>query len=207
MLSDPAQIPIYHITDVSNLAGILRAGGLKSDFAMVDEPHTPIGYSHIKKRRMKEIRVPCCGNRFVGEFVPFYFCPRSPMLFVINKGTTGREPGCQKTILHLVSSVAIAMSLKRDWAISDGNAGAAYASFYDDLEEGIGAIDWKAVRATNWRGVTNQKSAEFLVDIFFPWSGIQSIGCYESGVAEQVHSLLNLHSNQPSVEVRPDWYY
>ncbi len=190
-----------------NLPGILKVGGLKSDCMMVNQHHAPIGYTHIKQRRMTEIRVPCRNNRFVGEFVPFYYCPRSPMLYVVNQGTTGRPAGCQNSILHLVSTVAIGMAQDGDWTVSDGNAGSAYSSFYDDLEAGFAAIDWKAVRATDWRAVTNQKSAEFLVADFFPWSGIQIIGCHDSGVAEQVRGLLNKQAHQPAVQVQTGWYY
>ena len=125
----PAQVLIYHITDVENLPNILRDGGLHSDAVMAQRNSTVIGYAHIKERRLREIRVSCCDNRFVGEFVPFYFCPRSPMLFTINQGKTGRPAGCQTTIIHLVSSVATAISLGRAWAISDGNAGAYHTGF------------------------------------------------------------------------------
>lgn len=55
---------------------------------------------------MTQTRVDCCGGRFVGEFVPFYFCPRSPMLFTVNRGNTGRPLGCQRAIVHLVSTLA-----------------------------------------------------------------------------------------------------
>jgi hypothetical protein len=204
---NPAEIAIYHITDVANLPNILRVGGLKSDCAMVNEAHTPIGYAHIKQRRMTAIRVPCRGNRFVGEFVPFYYCPRSPMLYVVNRGNSGRPAGCQNRIVHLVTTVAIGLAQGADWAVSDGNAGAAYTSFYDNLETGFAAIDWTAVRATDWRGVTHQKSAEFLVASFFPWTGIQAIGCHDSGVAEEVGRLLIAHAHQPPVQVHHDWYY
>ncbi len=76
----PENVLIYHITDVANLPGILAEGGLHSDVAMAQRNPTVIGYTHIKERRMKQIRVGCCGGRFVGEFVAFYYCPRSPML-------------------------------------------------------------------------------------------------------------------------------
>src|SRR5436853_5492206 len=96
---------LYHITDIANLPAILAEGGLLSDAAMSERDPTVIGHNHIKERRLTKIRVPSAENRFVGEFVPFYFCPRSPMLYTINLGNTGREPGCQKTIVHLVSRV------------------------------------------------------------------------------------------------------
>ena len=79
MSQAPENICIYHITDVANLTCILADGGLHSDAVMVKRNPEIIGYDHIKKRRLKEIPVPCCEWRRVGEFVPFYFCPRSPM--------------------------------------------------------------------------------------------------------------------------------
>lgn len=202
----PEQVAIYHITDVANLPGILADAGLLSDVAMGSRSPTVIGYGHIKERRMKQIRVACCGGRFVGEFVPFYYCPRSPMLFTVNKGATGLAPGCQRTIVHLVSTMAVGVGFGRSWAISDGNAGASYPSFYGKIE-GLAALDWTAIRATDWRGKTNQKSAEFLVADSFPWTGIQTIGCHNSDVANRVTDLLASQSHRPRVTVEPSWYY
>lgn len=202
----PAQVLIYHITDVANLPNIVSDDGLHSDAVMTRKDPTVIGYSHIKQRRLTEIRVPCCNNRFVGEFVPFYFCPRSPMLYTINIGKTGRTPGCQATIIHLVSNVGTAVGLGRGWAISDGNAGARYTSFDTNLSA-LDWLDWTAIRAGDWRGRTHEKSAEFLVEDFFPWSCVQQIGCHNSAVAQQVKALIHNHSHQPSVDVQPTWYY
>jgi hypothetical protein len=150
-MTAPVDIPIYHITDVANLRGIVAGAGLRSDVAMAQFNPEVIGYDHIKKRRATEIRVGCSGNRFVGEFVPFYYCPRSPMLFSINKGNTGRPAGCQRSIVHLVSKVGLALKGAADWAISDGNAGAYHSLFYKDLKE-LGGLDWQAIRATQWQG-------------------------------------------------------
>ena len=185
MSANPEQVLIYHITDVENLPGILAESGLRSDAVMAEKNPTVIGYGHIKERRLKQIQVACCGGRFVGEFVPFYFCPRSPMLYTTNQGATGRPVGCQQTILHLVSQVSVGISLGRAWAVSDGNAGAFHTWFGSTLDA-IKMLDWAAIRATDWRGKTHQKSAEFLVAEFFPWTGIHAIGCHNSGVAKQV---------------------
>jgi len=206
MVASAARIPIYHITDVENLPDILSDGGLYSDAVMAQRKPTVIGYSHIKARRLTEIRVPCCNNRFVGSFVPFYFCPRSPMLYTINRGNTGRPPGCQKSIVHLVSDVAVGIGLNRIWAISDGNAGAAYPSFFADIKA-LNGLDWAAIRATDWLGKTNQKMAEFLVADFFPWTGFHAVGCHDSGIAKEVQNMLNHQSHRPAVTIEPGWYY
>jgi len=206
MALQPLQMPIYHITDVVNLRNVLADGGLYSDAVMAQRNPTVIGYSHIKQRRLSQIRVPCCNNLFVGEFVPFYYCPRSPMLYTINRGNTGRPLGCQATIVHLVSNVGAAVGLGQAWAISDGNAGAFHTSFYANLSA-LNGLDWAAIRATTWQGKTHEKSAEFLIENFFPWLCIQQIGCHNPSVAQQVIQLIRNQSHQPSVDVQPTWYY
>lgn len=202
----PEQTLIYHITDVANLPGILAGGGLSSDVAMAQLNPAVIGYAHIKQRRMTEIRVGCCGNRFVGEFVPFYFCPRSPMLYTINLGNTGRPAGCQSTIVHLVSTLAVGIGQNKPWAISDGNAGAFHTTFSSNLAA-LGGLDWAAIRATQWQGKTHQKSAEFLLADFFAWSGFEAVACHNAQVAQQVQNMLSTQVHRPTVHVEPTWYY
>lgn len=203
----PAELEIYHITDVANLPGIISDGGLRSDQAMSTFEHSVVGYAHMKERRLRQTRIPCCHNRFVGEFVPFYFCPRSPMLFVINKGGTGRPPGYQRRIVHLVSRASTGVAQGRDWAMSDGNAGTGYPSFYSSFEAGVAAIDWAAVRTNSWQGRTTQKMAEFLVADWFPWSGFEMIGCMDSTIAAEVAGILRSAPHQPTVSVQRVWYY
>jgi hypothetical protein len=205
---NPDEILIYHITDVANLPSILASDGLHSDAVMAKQnPALVIGYDHMKKRRLQELRVDCCRARFVGEFVPFYFCPRSPMLFTINKGNVeGRPPGCQRTIVHLVSTLQVGFATGSDWAVSSGNAG-AYHTTFDNQLMAVAMLDWDSINAISWQGRQHQKAAEFLLADHFPWSGIQKIGCYNSAVARQVSELLANAEHKPAVGVQADWYY
>jgi hypothetical protein len=202
----PEERLIYHITDVENLPAILDEGLLLSDAVMSQRDATLIGHNHIKERRLTQIRVAGCNNRFVGEFVPFYFCPRSPMLYTINLGNTGRPPGCQTTILHLVSRVGYAVGLGVPWAVSDGNAGAFHTTFESTLQA-IDNLDWKAIEASFWAENRHQKQAEFLVADVFPWEGIHEIGCQNAGVANEVTRLLAGRNHRPKVSIRTGWYY
>lgn len=207
MANDPSKVLIYHITNVANLTGILEEDGLHSDAAMAKrQPSVIIGYDHIKLRRLQKIPVPCCEWRRVGEFVPFYFCPRSPMLFTVNKGNTGHASGCQKDIVHLISTVATGIATGKAWAVSSGNAGAFHTTFAAKLES-LDALDWAAIRATQWQGKQHQKMAEFLVADFFPWSAIQGIVCQNSVTAAKVNAILTGAKHQPPVEVKTSWYY
>ena len=81
----PAQPMIYHITHVDNLAAIVREGVLISDTTMLERggPSVTIGMSAIKRRRVEDLTVSCHPGTKVGDYVPFYFCPRSVMLYLI----------------------------------------------------------------------------------------------------------------------------
>lgn len=199
----------YHITDVTNLAGIIATTGLLSDARMQGHPSTGIGYGHIKERRLTSFRVSCAvGQPFVGEFVPFYYCPRSVMLYTVNKGATGRPQGCQRTILHLVTDTRVLIAEGREWAVSDGNAGAAHTSFYNDVTA-FDQLDWPAIRATYWGGQQHQKSAEFLVKDFVPWSAFTEVGCYDKQVAAEVKLIIEAgpSPHRPLISVKEEWYY
>jgi hypothetical protein len=98
----PAQPKIFHICHVDRLASIV-AGGLLSDAAVVQAaaPGTVIGMNHIKQRRLQELRLNSHPGLFVGQCVPFYFCPRSVMLFLIHRQNADLAyKGGQGPIIH-----------------------------------------------------------------------------------------------------------
>jgi hypothetical protein len=74
---------IYHFTDVANLASILNADELRCHSTA--DCAVDVADATIKSRRMSK-RVPCRPGGTVGDYVPFYFAPRSPMLFRIQRG-------------------------------------------------------------------------------------------------------------------------
>jgi hypothetical protein len=206
MPHNPEQVLIYHITDVANVPSIIADQALHSDAVMAKRNPEIIGYNHIKQRRLKEIPVPCCQWRKVGEFVPFYFCPRSPMLFTLNKGATGRPEGCQGSVVHLVSTMAAGIATGHPWAVSSGNAGAFHTTFACKVEA-LDGLDWEAIRATQWQGKQHQKSAEFLVADSFPWSAVHLIGCQNSKIEDKVRALLSNVAHKPPIEIKKNWYY
>lgn len=120
----PAQRKIYHITHLRNLAQIASGGWLYSDAKRIalGLQCDVVGLSGIKERRLKEILVSCHPETTVGQYVPFYFCPRSIMLYVLHKGnlaelnyTEGQRP-----ILHLqadmLATIEWARKKKVRWA-------------------------------------------------------------------------------------------
>jgi ssDNA thymidine ADP-ribosyltransferase, DarT len=93
-----------------------------------------IGMSGIKARRLA-LPVPCHAGDCVGDYVPFYFCPRSIMLYVIHCANHPELTyrGGQEPIIHLEADlhgvVGWAQQQGRRWAFSLSNAGANYTEF------------------------------------------------------------------------------
>jgi hypothetical protein len=210
----PARPKIYHIVHVDNLASIVADGCLWSDSVMAQrQGGTVIGMGSIKQRRLG-LPVSCHQGTNVGGYVPFYFCPRSIMLFVIHCANHPELAyrGGQQPIVHLEADlhhvVQWAQKNGRRWAFSLSNAGAVYTQFRTGLNR-LGDIDWDAVAATDFRpaDVKEAKQAEFLVQESFPWQLIERIGVHAQGIATRASTAMQGMAHRPGLEVKRDWYY
>jgi len=83
----PRNPKIYHITHLENLPQIVDSV-IWSDADRLRRrlSCTIVGMSEIKRRRLEELEVGCHPGSKVGEYVPFYFCPRSIMLYLLHRG-------------------------------------------------------------------------------------------------------------------------
>jgi hypothetical protein len=210
----PSNPKIYHIVHVDNLASIVADGCLWSDAVMLGrQGGTVIGMGSIKQRRLA-LPVSCHSGLKVGDCVPFYFCSRSIMLFVIYRANHEdlAYRGGQQPIVHLEADlhrvVEWAQGNGRRWAFSLSNAGANYTQFRARLDE-LGEINWAGVAATDFRpaDVKEAKQAEFLVERSFPWHLVERIGIHSSGIALRVAQAMAGGTHRPRVEVQPGWYY
>lgn len=208
----PARPKIFHICHVDRLPSIV-ANGLWSD-ARVQQAQpagTVIGMHGIKQRRLTELTLDSRPGLYVGQCVPFYFSPRSVMLYLIHKRNaelTFRDG--QNLIVHLqadlLDTVAWAEAQPRRWAFTLSNAGSYYFEDRANLAQ-LGEIDWAAVAATNWQACKERKQAEFLLEDSFPWHLIENIGVHSAAVAAQVAHALPPGGHRPPVAVQPGWYY
>lgn len=211
----PAQPKIYHITHVENLPSIVAEDALLCDRAMIERrgESAGIGIGGIKRLRL-ELPVTCHPGCFVGDFVPFYFCPRSIMLFVIYRGNHPelKYRDGQELIVHLQADLQKVVAWARKngvrWAFSLSNAGARYATFGKSLA-GMKDIDWTAVATTDFRSteVKEGKQAEFLIYGSFPWALVERIGVKSATIKTQAEAAIRGASHRPTVEIRRDWYF
>lgn len=211
----PANPKIYHITHINHLAGILQFDTIYSDAKMIQigGAKVTVGMDKLKKRRLG-LPVHCHPNTYVGNYVPFYFCPRSVMLFILHRGNhheVSHKEG-QRPIVHLEADLYKAIKWAEDknqlWAFSLSNAAARYTEFRKDVKQ-LADINWNAVKANDFRdkSIQEQKQAEFLLYEKFPWHLIERIGVISENIRRDVQLEVKKGNHFPLVEVKRDWYF
>ena len=212
-MAPPANPKIYHIVHVDRLTSIVSDGALWCDAELQRRARlgTTIGMTDIKLRRLTN-RLDCHPGLFVGDCVPFYFCPRSVMLYMIyraNHAELTYRSG-QGPIVHLEADLHEAVNWAdgegQRWAFTLSNAGSSYFEDRCDLAQ-LGEIDWKSVRARDWRDCKEGKQAEFLVEQVFPWMLVRRVGVLSHNVYVQARQAIRSASHQPDVQILPQWYY
>jgi len=200
--------PIFHITHVDNLPSIIGAGCLWSDSQRILQSfgNTNIGYIHIKARRMAHAVTVSQGGT-LGDYVPFNFCPRSVMLFVVSRGHDDYKQG-QTPIIHLVSSTDAIVASGRPWAFTDRHADLVYSNQYDSLDN-LDNVDWTVMPEHYWSEPEKKekRQAEFLVHDYCPWEAIQQIVVINQEVKNKVEAALIGSQHKPTVKISRNWYY
>lgn len=212
-MAAPEHPKVYHIAHVDRLPSIIAEGRLWCDAEVVRRtpPGTTIGMNGIKQRRLVTT-LSSYPDLHVGDCVPFYFCPRSVMLYLLYQGNhpelsyrDGQDP-----IIHLEAdldaTVAWANQHGRRWAFTLSNAGSYFFEDRCDLTQ-LDEIDWDAVQARNWRTCKEGKQAEFLLEHSFPWHLVERIGVYSRKQYQLAANALPANGHRPTIEIRTDWYY
>ena len=216
----PIRPKIYHIVHVDRLPSIIQSNGLWCDAEITKhtEMGTSIGMSSIKARRLNELTLTSHPGLYVGECVPFYFCPRSTMLYVIHMANNPELSyrGGQGPIVHLEcdlhATVAWAAANNRRWAFTLTNAGSRFFEDRCDLTQ-LNEIDWDAVQTNKWSGpgisslIKEGKQAEFLIETSFPWGLVERIGVLTKAAYGAVAHALAMSVHKPRLELKREWYY
>ncbi len=212
MTTTPDKVWLYHITHLNNLPSILAQNHLLAH-NLVQHAYTNIAHQNIQTRRHTK-QIPCCEGGVLHDYVPFYFCRRSPMLYAIHKGQVVGYTGTQQDIIYLLANVADLYQTDLPWTFTDGHAAMDLSDFYTEIKD-LNQIDWDLMNAEYWHDTDEdndrkrRRQAEFLVHQKFPWSYIRAIAVYSEQQKQQVETILNssLNTHKPRAVIRENWYY
>ncbi len=229
MTDIPNPVFLFHFTAFKNLENIFRFGAIKSKNLLRSENITSVNIAcnNIQDKRARTI-VDDQG-RTLHDYVPFYFAPRSPMLYsIVHNNVPEAEETNQDNFIYLVSSVD-GLSNQR-FVFTDYQAIVTYASFYSDLSD-LDKICWDLIfeyphlpeQNPPFKGyckffLNNDKDpryvkrkearlAEFLVLGQVPIEKISIIVVKNQSMKDYVEKLLRKYNINIKVEIRTDWYF
>jgi hypothetical protein len=217
---DLAEIKVYRITHLNNVPHILRNGITHRNSPNHNPNFVAIGDSSlVTTRDEKKISVDN-GNALnsntttitLGNFIPFYFGVKMPMLYVIqNGGNFTTKPIPPSEIVYVVCFVSQLIKEQENYYFSDGHATDRLTTFYDKTKIDVlpQIIQWDAVKASYWGGqeklnLKRKKQAEFLVAEDIAPNLISRFGCYND---EANNQLIDLGITQEKINVIPNAYY
>lgn len=205
---------LFHITSIRNLENILSSGMMLSKNRLLssDQDHLSIAYEGIQERRSLK-SVPCSPFGVLHDYVPFYFAPRSPMLYAIhNDRVEGYREG-QAKIIYLVTEVSKVVEGQIAFIFSDGHPVMNYTRFYNDLRKLDQKIDWEVMQARYWSDTQEdpdrkrRRQAEFLVYKCFPINLLTTVGVFNREILEDVTYINERFDYVIDCQIRRDWYY
>lgn len=216
-----SNVNIYRITHLMNIPHILKYGITHKDSPNKNPDYKNIGdLSLIDNRSNKTV---CVDNGVfdadvslhtitLGNFIPFYFGVRMPMLYVTQHGGNFvPEPTHPSNIIYLVCSVTNIVNSDFDFFFTDGHATDNLTSFYDasKINDLVNIVDWNAVKSHYWGGDGNlnlkrKKQAEFLVSGDLPPDQIIGFGCYNNDTKD---ILVSFGVDEDKIRVIPQSYF
>lgn len=192
----------FRITHIDNIPHILKNGLVKADSPLHDENYVPIGDPQIIGLR-GDIEVK--GYR-IGDYIPFYLGPRSPMLYVIQHGYNGVQRVEPEKIVYCVIRLDDLINNNIDCIFTDGHAVSFLTSFYsrNKLNSINEIVKFDDVYSSQWNSeedldLKRRKEAELLIKNDLPVNFLRGFVVYnnkakdfliEKGVADNMIAVM-----------------
>lgn len=201
---------IFRITHKNNLPWILDNGLHCRSSNKQDPNFVNIGLVElIDKRKSWPVPVPPKGT--LGDYVPFYFTPRSMMAYNIHTGRNASQRDNDQIVI-LVTSLARLKELSVPFVITDRHACATITKYSSDLDH-LRSIDWKILQDCDFRrdnddlDKTNRYQAEALVHRHVPIDALLHVGCCDNDQKSWADDLISKRKLKLQVHTKRGWYF
>lgn len=209
----PERARIFRITHIDNVAWILAHGLHCSNSPIVDPNFIQIGNPDlITKRRSRP--VPIAPGDSLGDYIPFYFTPCSPMLLNIITGHNGIKRRPKKEIVILVSSLPRLAQRGVTFVFSDRHAYLQTANFSSNVADLPALIPWNRLQARNFQRRTaddvesfERYQAEALPHKHVPVEALVGIACHGAVEEAALRDLVQNADTQLAVAAKPEWFF
>ncbi len=197
----------FRLTHIDNIQYIMSHGLVRSVSTLRDENYVPIGdVQVIQIRKDRKYHGYC-----LSDYMPFYFGPRSPMLYVIQHGFNGVRKVAPENIVYCV--VRIEDIIKNDVGciFTDGHALSSLTNYYGKNELSIldSFVKYDDVYSAYWNSemdidLKRRKEAELLINDDLPVQYIRGFVVYNETAKTR---LINIGVAAELIVVKPGFYF
>lgn len=196
------------MTHIENIPHILQHGITHSTSANANPDFVPIGDGSLIATRNKFL---LNNGRLLGDYIPFYFAVRTPMLYVVQNGFNMVSPTPAENIVYCVCSVQKIIDLNLNFVFTDGHAVDGFSSQYTatDIQNIHTILDMNAIKYKYWRDENDldrkrRKEAEFLVLGDIAHEAILGFITYNERAKITV---INYGAEATNVHIKPEFYF
>lgn len=196
----------FRITHIDNIPYINEMGFVLPNSEYASPTYKPIGDREVIGKRNTKIK-----GYDLAQYIPFYFGPRSVMLYVIQHGYNGVKKQNPEDIVYCVIKIEELIANNVECLFTDGHALSALTDFYthDKLTEINSIISYDEVYARYWISETDtdlkrRKEAELLIKNTLPPNYISGYVVYN---AQAKHRLIHYGVDVNRIVVNPEYYF
>jgi len=209
----PARIDLFRMVHHANAAHILDHGLCNRSHPQFDPDYVDIGHPDIMgKRQAQPVGIEGYGE--LGDYVPFYFCGHTPMLYNIITGKHGLVARPQRDLVLVHCPLQRIVEAGCRYFYTDGNAKVEISKVYTDLSD-MDKLDWDAIGSDDFRIAVHgpdrirRKHAEFLVREHVPVACIGALIVLDAERKAEMEALV--HARGLSIKVIADtnrkWFF
>lgn len=207
-MPDLSKTFLFRMTHIENIPHILQYGITHAASVNANSAFVPIGDGSLIATR-NSFRLN--NGRRLGEYIPFYFGKRTPMLYVVQKGFNMVATTPAEKIVYCVTSVQKIIDVGLDFVFTDGHAVDGFSSQYNaaDIENIEKVLDKNAINAKYWTDENDldkkrRKEAEFLVAGDIAPQAILGFVTYNQKAKDKV---VNFGAQEAKVYIDPNYYF
>ncbi|MBK9638667.1 MAG: DUF4433 domain-containing protein [Bacteroidetes bacterium] len=162
---DLNEMYLYRMTHIENIPHILQHGITHLSSPNANPNFVPIGDKSLISTRNDFI---LNNGKRLGDYIPFYFSVRTPMLYVVQHGYNMVAPTPAENIIYCRCSIQDILNLQLDFVFTDGHAVDGFSTQYipENITDIQSLLDMKAIDDKYWRDENDldkkrRKEAEF----------------------------------------------
>jgi hypothetical protein len=202
----------YRITHINNLSLLLQNGIVNKHHPNADNNYIEIGNPEIiDVRSITLVRIDNYG--MIGDYVLFYFTPKSIMLYNIISGYWHPlVPKRNRSEILIIRCLISDLAKLPQWFFTNGQGNDMASNHYNNLIN-LGQIDWHSIQNSDFSKSDGdydrqrRYQAEFLVYKEVPFTSIESLIVYNVEASNIVTEVLNQKNINLAVNIQQQYFF